>query len=349
MTRADPSAGVAVRAVVAVTIWAALAAPVAAPVVAQPGAQPGALPPSRLSLRDDRGVTQFWHADHAPAVWRAAPLANAVQWRAAAPGVETAELTLAGTGEAWRTRLVLARLDPHQLTFALDTAATAAGRPAWNTGHVPAHAVFAVNAGQFRSTLPWGLVVLNGRQMLPAEEGPLAVTIAVDSTGAVRWMPAGERRPGGLRWAFQSYPALLHNREVPAPLRAAGRGVDVQHRDARIAIGRLESGALLVALTRFDGLGGFLGAVPFGLTTPEMAAVMGALGAVDAVLLDGGISAQLVAGTGRDRIVHSGWRNVPLALVAFPAVVHSGLARSPARAPATAPPSQPRRVEQRRR
>jgi exopolysaccharide biosynthesis protein len=34
--------------------------------------------------------------------------------------------------------------------------------------------------------------------------------------------------------------------------------------------------------------------LPFGLTTPEVAAVMGALGARRAVLLDGGISSQLL-------------------------------------------------------
>ncbi|MBC7898394.1 MAG: phosphodiester glycosidase family protein [Cytophagaceae bacterium] len=61
--------------------------------------------------------------------------------------------------------------------------------------------------------------------------------------------------------------------------------------------------------------GGALDFVPFGLTTPEMAAVMGALGARDAVMLDGGISSQLLirdpAGVRR----WTGLREVPLALV----------------------------------
>ena len=93
--------------------------------------------------------------------------------------------------------------------------------------------------------------------------------------------------------------------------------MDVAHRDARLALGIDVSGRLLIAMTRFDVIGRAFDRVPFGLTTPEMAAVMGALGAVDAVLLDGGISAQLLV---RDAsgIAHRwpGVRKVPLALVA---------------------------------
>jgi exopolysaccharide biosynthesis protein len=123
-----------------------------------------------------------------------------------------------------------------------------------------------------------------------------------------------------VREAFQSYPALLAGGAVPAPLQASGRGIDVAHRDARLALGTLPDGRLLVALTRFDALAGVLDVVPAGPTVPEMAAVMGALGARDAVLLDGGISAQLLLrdGAGDDAPPHRwpGLRSVPLGLVA---------------------------------
>lgn len=124
--------------------------------------------------------------------------------------------------------------------------------------------------------------------------------------------------PADARWAFQSYPTLLVSRSVPSPLRGAGAGIDVAHRDARAAIGRLPDGRLVVALTRFDALGGALGFVPFGLTVPEMAAVMGALGATDAVLLDGGISAQMLVRGAEGVRRWPGLRTVPLALVAYP-------------------------------
>ncbi len=262
--------------------------------------------------------------------WAEAPLAGRVRWSVAARGVESATLTLAGSGEAWRTRVELVRLDPAALDFSLDTASSASGRPAWTIARTPKSAVFAMNAGQFRSTAPWGMVVLDGRRTLPAEHGPLAVTIAVDSSGIVHWIPDGEPLPAAMRWAFQSYPAVLRAREVPIALQEPDRGVDVGHRDARLAIGRLPDGKLLVAITRFDGLGSSLESAPFNLTAPEMAAVMGALGVEDAVLLDGGISAQLIAGTGSASVALRGWRDVPLALIAQP---KAELPLSPRRGP----------------
>jgi exopolysaccharide biosynthesis protein len=103
---------------------------------------------------------------------------------------------------------------------------------------------------------------------------------------------------------------------VPAALRTSGSGVDLAHRDARLAIGGTRDGALLLVMTRFAALGKAAETVPIGPTTPEMAAILGALGARQAVMLDGGISAQMVLrdpanGTRR----WPGWRKVPLALI----------------------------------
>jgi hypothetical protein len=276
-----------------------------------------ALPRSHLAVREGGSTRTFWRSDSAPVLWQTGSVIS-VTWRPMADGVDASELSLAGSGEAWRTRVILVRLRPERLVFSLDTAWSMNGLPKWSIDRAPAAAVFAMNAGQFRSAFPWGHVVLNGRQYLPPERGPLAVTVSIDSAGRVHWTPDGGALPSALAWAFQSYPAILREREVPAALRQTDRLINVAHRDARLALGRLPDGALLVALTRFDGLGGMLKSIPFGLTVPEMAAVMGALGATDAVLLDGGISAQLMAGTGPARIAMEGWRNVPLAIVAHP-------------------------------
>jgi hypothetical protein len=279
-----------------------------------------ALPRSQLAVREAGNTRTFWRSDSAPVSWNTDPLAGAVAWRPVADGVDAAEMSIAGSGEGWRTRVILVRLQPGRLAFSLDTSWTERGSPKWNVDRAPADAVFAMNAGQFRSMLPWGRVVLDGHQYLRPERGPLAVTIGVDSAGRVHWTPDGESMPSGIAWAFQSYPVLLSNREVPAALRGTDGLLDVAHRDARLALGRFPDGSLIVALTRFDGLGGIFKSIPFGLTIPEMAAVMGALGATDAVSLDGGISAQLVAGTGPLRITMGGWRNVPLAFVARPRI-----------------------------
>jgi len=284
------------------------------------------LPNSALAVWRDGGWHRWWRSSAAPVRW-AAPdptLTGALAWRPVADGVAWAELRLAGSGEAWRTRAIVARLDPTRVRLRLDTAfAKDSRRAAWSLASAPAEALFAANAGQFLYTLPWGWVVLDGRQFLAPGRGPLATAFIVDSSGAIRWAPAdalahpGTRR--GVAAAFQSYPTLLEDDgTIPPPLRAPGPHVNLGHRDARLAIGQTRDGILLVALTRFDAAGDALGQVPFGLTTPEMAALMGALGARDAVMLDGGISAQMQIGQGPSRVRWPGLRKVPLALIAEP-------------------------------
>jgi hypothetical protein len=229
--------------------------------------------------------------------------------------VEHGELTISGRGEAVRTRLVLVRVDPRAVRVSLELGLSAEGAPRWRAGAVSRDVLAAVNAGQFGDRLPWGLVVLDGARLFPAGDGPLVTTVAVDSAGAVA-LTHGGLAAGAPRWAFQSYPTLLAGGVVPAALRGERRGLDVRHRDGRVALGLLHDGKVIVAMTRFDAFGEALGFVPLGLTTPEMAAVMGALGARDAVMLDGGISAQLMLRErdGRAR-VWPGVRAVPLALV----------------------------------
>ena len=103
---------------------------------------------------------------------------------------------------------------------------------------------------------------------------------------------------------------------VPAQITGPNAAMKWGHRDARLALGTLRDGRLLVALTRFDALGQAFGRIPLGLTVPEMAAVMGALGASSAVLLDGGISSQMLIRSGEGTELWTGWRRVALGLVA---------------------------------
>lgn len=276
-----------------------------------------------LSILRDGAWREWWRADAAPARWAAADerVTGALAWRRLADGVEWAEARLGGSAPAWRMRLVVARVDPARvrLSLAMDVD-EAGGRPGWTIDRAPDDALLAVNAGQFVQTMPWGWVVVDGRERLLPGRGPLSCALAVDGKGGVRWLAADSLRaaPRDLACAFQSYPVLLAgDGAVPRELREAGRGVNHAHRDARLAIGQARDGRLLVAMTRFDGLGDVAGALPLGPTTPEMAAVMGALGARDAVMLDGGISAQMVLrepASGR-RHRWPGMRKVPLALL----------------------------------
>jgi hypothetical protein len=275
-----------------------------------------------LAVRDGARWVTWWSRDAAPSRWNGdALLAGMVRWQPGATGVEWGELQLHGPSEAWRTRLVLVRMDPRRV--ALSLAPAFMEERGWTVSEVDGTAAVAFDAGQFRASLPWGWVVTGGKEILSPQHAPLAGAVVVDADGRVRIVPpdsvAVERERGTAREAFQSYPMLLDAGTVPAPLIHPGLGVDLEHRDGRLAIGTLQDGRVVVALTRFDALGEVLGRVPLGLTSPEMAAVMGALGCRQALLLDGGISGQLLV---RDfegaRHTWSSTRRVPLGLIGRP-------------------------------
>jgi exopolysaccharide biosynthesis protein len=136
-----------------------------------------------------------------------------------------------------------------------------------------------------------------------------------------------ERVRGHIANAFQSYPALLTgDGEVPAILRSSTprSDIDLAHRDSRVAIGEMRDGRILIAITRFNALGDAAAKIPFGLTIPEMSALMGALGCRRAVSLDGGISGQLaVRESGGAVRKWTAWRFVPLGLLVLPPLAGS--------------------------
>jgi hypothetical protein len=263
----------------------------------------------------------WWSADHARERWDApdTSVTGALEWQRLAPGLDWAQLRLACPAPAWRARLIIARLDPRAVSLSLQMDLTRGQRPAWTIDRAPREALLAVNAGQFVGAMPWGWVTIDGRQILRPGYGPLASAIVVDGAGRVRWTHGDSTlAPAGAKVGFQSYPTLLAGHGVvPAALRTGEGGVNLHHRDARLALGETRDGRLLVVLTRFDAAGDLMSAVPLGPTTPEMAAVMGALGAVDAVMLDGGISAQLLLRdpARKKPLKWTGLRKVPLALV----------------------------------
>ena len=288
------------------------------------GCEPGGTKgrPAGLSVWQAGSWHAFWRSDRAPARWDGpdSSLIRSLAWRQPTPGLEWATTRIACAAPAWRAQVIVVRLDPRavDLTLAMDLT-RAEMLPAWSIERAPDDAILAVNAGQFVNTMPWGWVVIDGRQRLRPGPGPLASAIAIDAEGNVRWAHGDSlANVAGVVTGFQSYPTLLAgDGVVPQALRTPGGGVNLTHRDARLALGQTRDGRLLIAMTRFDAIGGVAAQVPLGPTTPEMAAIMGALGASDAVALDGGISAQLLL---RDparkaALEWPGLRKVPLALI----------------------------------
>ena len=245
-----------------------------------------------------------------------------LQWQASAPGMERAGFEIQVDPSLWHTRVVVLRLDPTQFRFRL-RGRLRGQAPDWTVDRAPVTATLAMNIGLYSGIAPWGWTVVGGQEVRAPGHGPLSTAIAWDAAGRMRWLAPEEIAParaaGDVVEAFQSYPTLLdEDGNVPEPLRTRGLGVDVDHRDGRLAIGQLDDGHVLIAMTRFYALGEQSPALPIGLTLEEMAVVMRDLGCRRAVALDGGISAQLMVREGdRTRTWH-GWRAVPFGLIAEP-------------------------------
>jgi len=287
-------------------------------------AAPALAAPASLDVRDGDSWRTFWRSDKAPSRFAAAnpAITRAIQWKRLAPGLEWAEVRLGCPAPVWRARLILARLDPREvrLTLAMDMTQDDM-RPAWTIDRAPEDAILAVNVAQFTSAMPWGWVVIDGRQRLAPGAGPLATAVGFDRDGAVHWAHGDTLATAGIVTGFQSYPTLLsQDGTVPAPLRTTGSLVSLTHRDTRLAFGETRDGHILIAMTRYDAMGTMGEGIPLGPTTPEMAAIMGSLGARDAVMLDGGISAQLLLRGDRaqEPLRWHAIRKVPLALIARP-------------------------------
>ena len=176
-------------------------------------------------------------------------------WEPVRPGVWQRESRMASTGALAPVRAVAVRIDPRRVVFSLGPLEH--GRP-WTIDSVGAFDAVAFNAGQFRTSGSWGWVVRDGVEMQAPGSGSVAMAFVVDSNGVPSLierseMPARRRH---VRIAFQSYPALLvGNGSLPWELQESGRGVDLTHRDSRLALGIRDDGSVVVVLTRFTGLG----------------------------------------------------------------------------------------------
>lgn len=240
-------------------------------------------------------------------------------WHPVRSGVWISESIMSRSGPLSVVRAVAVRIGPSSHEFSLIALKAVDGtRSIWTIDSIPDDAVVALNAGQYSSGIPWGWVVMDGREIKPPGSGTLGMALVTDSAGAVSLVTAAEisgRREHVMN-AFQSYPALIVDGQVPWALKATGRGVDLAHRDTRLGICTLSDGSLVILLTRFTPLGTAGATLPWGPTVPEMAEHMLSLGCRRAMLLDGGISSQLAVRNNDGTLRRwPNWRPVPLAMV----------------------------------
>lgn len=236
-------------------------------------------------------------------------------------GVSRQEFRMASKGPLSHVRAIVVTLDPTSVKFRLDLARKDQRlNPSWTIDSIPRNAVVAVNAGQFVGGFPWGWLVRDGVETQPPGSGSLGMAFVVDSSSNVSLLTQSEllRVRGHVLHAFQSYPALLVDGEIPWELQEDGRGVNLVHRDSRLALCIKSDGTLTIALTRVTVLGNPGATLPYGPTIPEMAAYMRSLGCNRSMLLDGGLSSQLAVRDDRARLKKwTNWRMVPLGLIAL--------------------------------
>lgn len=242
-------------------------------------------------------------------------VARAVVWNDSVPGMRIGSFTVRATTRRLTNSIGIVELDASAWRFSLTLAAGAARRTAENV--LDANAAFhvAVNTGLFDGAgVPLGLVRVDGVQhhavqrwlesVVAIEDGALHIT---DVAGAAR-IPAGAS-------AFQTLPTLIRDGRVVYGGSSSAR-LSRTHRDRRLALCLTNDGRVRLVLSSFEVFGASAGPIPIGITLPEQAAVVAALGCHDAVALDGGISAQVAARIGERLVRMPGWRRVPLILVA---------------------------------
>lgn len=257
----------------------------------------------------------------APAVARsAAGSAPTLSWRGTR--VRWTEWPVQLGDDNVRNRIIVVAVDPKRVSLSLEINRQGDGLGPWTINDAPADALIALNAGQFTDAGPWGWVRHDGRDQQEPGSGSLAGALAVDTTGRIALLSAADvpaaHRDARWREAVQSYPQLL-SRGAPDAAVCRGDALDLTHRDTRLVAALHRDGRLLLIMSRYAGTGSGLAKmaerVPIGPTTPEMAEIARRLGATDALMLDGGLSAQIML---RDAGVIRRWpglRTVPLALV----------------------------------
>jgi exopolysaccharide biosynthesis protein len=250
----------------------------------------------------------------------AAFFALTTSWQQVSPGVWQREMRMAPDGPLSTVRAVVVRIEPSRVRFTLDYAARDYGMiGTWTVDRMPPAGVVAVNAGQFSGGAPWGWLVRDGVEEQAPGSGSLGMSFVVDGAGGVSLVTRDEMPSVRTRavHAFQSYPAVLvGDGQMPWELQAPSRGVDLSHRDSRLALGITPDGSVVIALTRFGSLGRPGETVPWGPTVREMSAFMKSLGCRRAMLLDGGLSSQLAVRGAGGVEQWKNWRAVPLGLIA---------------------------------
>jgi hypothetical protein len=153
----------------------------------------------------------------------------------------------------------------------------------------------------------------------PAQSAAVTQTVARDADWTIDEAPTSARLAAGASFAttpatsVPSFAQLMDRLPITAQLVSDRGAVDAHicgqrekrespTRDRRLAIGTRADGSLLIVLAHFDGVGDASTTAPLGVSLPELASIMRALGAERAALLATGPSAQLMVRESTDGV-----------------------------------------------
>ncbi len=272
-----------------------------------------AVQPPSLDLKIG-GTWVRWRAFSAGGPAAADPLlARAVRWEDERPGLRAGSFEVRASGGVLVNSVAIVEIDPARYRFALAAAAGFAPRAA-DAWMADSGVVAAVNTGLFRrSGAPEGLVLIDGARY-GRRAAWLDAAVAIED-GRLRLVASPATDSLGARAsAFQVLPWLVREGRV-AFGATSGLRLSRTHRDRRLTLCLGADGLVRLLLSNFEVFGQPAGTIPVGLTIPEQATIAAAAGCVDAVALDGGISAQLAVRFPRRVRRMPGWREVPLMML----------------------------------
>ena len=201
--------------------------------------------------------------------------------------------------------LVVTRVDPERWDFRVVAREDFAQVPIQELGQ---GYTMAVNASFFYDQGPVGLVIQDGEVRVPQGTARAAHFLVDRVTGPridnVKMAPIE-----GVEQGLQGFPAVMSDGETFSYMRYGGRGFAVHELARRTAVCVDRDGAVLFVVT--DSLTN-------GLTLNELATVLGGLGCVDAMGLDGGSSTALVVNSGLEQILVPSRDGVPVAIGVTP-------------------------------
>lgn len=240
----------------------------------------------RLSWRGGDGWHETSEAQSRRRAWGPRDAFLPAPTRELAPGLRYGEIALRRGGSPAAFPLVVARIDPRRWRFAVY------GRPTWERSSVRDLAgegamAVGINASYFTEEGPLGLVVQGG-----------TIRNRQGTTRAAHFLVRGtevavvnQRRASivGATEGVQGFPAIMTARRTYSYMRVGGRGFSPWVVDRRSAACTDGEGWVILAATD---------TYASGLTLDELATVMGGLGCVDAMGLDGGSSTGMWVGVG---------------------------------------------------